>query len=181
MGLLHDCQRHPETIVKALLVQLTRWWHSQETLAASVCMYKNTSPFVCCTESAGQARRHLHCDKQQQSLSYPSSVRQLHKAEVAWLREPAGVVTCSACSKAKSSPDHVTPIAGNPDDCSLGLKSHKPKASVLSPIHPVSWHVNIHDISAQQVVMLSCGSNCQQTKHLQTSHAPRKLTTAEHT
>ena len=47
------------------------------------------------------------------------------------------------------SPDYVPTIAGNPDDESLCLKCHETKASVLSPVHPVPWHIDVHDIPAE--------------------------------
>lgn len=43
-------------------------------------------------------------------------------------------------------PDYVATVAGNPDDGSLCLKCNKTKASMLSSVHSVSWHVDVHDI-----------------------------------
>lgn len=48
-------------------------------------------------------------------------------------------------------PDHVAPIAGDPDDGCLSLKGDKAKAPVLCSVHSVSGHVDIHDIPAQQI------------------------------
>lgn len=46
-------------------------------------------------------------------------------------------------------------VACNSDDGCFSLKGHKPKSTVFSSVHPVSWHVNIHDITAKSATKIS--------------------------
>ena len=56
-------------------------------------------------------------------------------------------------------PDHVPTIACNPEDGCLRFKGDKPKATVLSPVHSVPWHVYIHDIPATKHHLVSIHSS----------------------
>ena len=77
-------------------------------------------------------------------------------------------------------PDHVTAITCNPDDGCFRLESDKPKATVLSSVHPVSWHVDIHHIPAQPtfvcenisyMLMYYNGWACMQRRVVHRHHA----------
>ncbi len=60
-----------------------------------------------------------------------------------------------ACDSSERVPDHMPAVACNPDDGCFSLKGHKPKSTVFSSVHPVSWHVNIHDITATGATEIS--------------------------
>jgi len=46
-------------------------------------------------------------------------------------------------------------VACNSDDGCFSLEGHKPKPTVFSSVHPVSWHVDIHDITATTATKVS--------------------------
>ena len=60
-----------------------------------------------------------------------------------------------ACDSSEHAPDHMRAVACNSDDGCFSLKGHKPKSAVFSSVHPVSWHVDVHDIATTRATKFS--------------------------
>lgn len=71
-----------------------------------------------------------------------------------------------ACDSSEHIPNHMPAVACNSDDGCFSLKGHKPKSTVFSSVHPVSWHVDVHDITATSATKVSKQmlETCSQTQ-----------------
>lgn len=73
---------------------------------------------------------------------------QVQIVPVAELQLVAQQQEVGALNKRQVLPDHVPAIACHPEDGGLSLKGDKAKATMLSSVHSVPWHVHVHDIPA---------------------------------